>query len=78
MDECPVRTFIPIYLLVSGVFSTCFGVTCIMQIAFLAADCERAAAVMSAVLCVCYICDGIIGFFIAIWYLVGKCLHASV
>ena len=71
MDDCPVLPFIPIYLVVSGAISACVSVVCMMQIVFIATGNEHIAGV---VLALCYLCDGVIGCFITIWFFIGECI----
>ena len=70
MNDCPIAMFIPIYLVVSGAISTCISLTCMIQIVVMSTGKSETA---SAGFLICaYLCEGVVGFFITIWFFVGK------
>jgi len=72
LDDCPVRTFIPLYLVVNGSVYTFCSLMCIMQIVFLATDSENAARIWMIVCCMCLVIYTVIGTFTGGFYITGK------
>ena len=75
-DDCPVSGLISIYMTVDGIVWSCISLICIAQIVYAACS-DRAGTIGSSVCWWIGVCEGGVGIFIIVWFIVGECISLS-
>ena len=68
-DDCPAERFIPIYLIVGGVFSFWGFLSALVQSVYNLADPNRDHSAFSKL---CRVTDTLVGFFTFAWFIAGN------